>query len=193
MIAPSDQALAPVKSTADVNLAHSQQMLSAVKAVPITSQAAVDWAAKAIQELAAQHKAMKKECESVAKPLRDAARRVSQWWKPGLTACNDAMNHLKKGIQIYRAEEARKAQAALAQCPTHEEVQRAQQAILTTPQGLAEREDWTWRVIDETQIPRQYWVLDQTAISKVVKAMKDKTQIPGIEAVRETKMVRTGK
>lgn len=187
------QALAPTQTAADAHLQQSNQTLAAVKSVAIDSQARVDWAADVIQQLAAQHKAMKKECESVAKPLRDAARKVSAWWKPGLVATKDAIDHLKRGIQLYRDEQARQAQAALAVCTGPEEIQRAQDAILTVPRGLSQRDDFSWIVVDAELIPREYWVIDRAAIDRAVKALGDRTSIPGIEVHRGTKLVRTGK
>lgn len=44
-------------------------------------------------------------------------------------------------------------------------------------------EDWIFEVTNEALVPREYLTLDDVKIGKVVRAMKDKTNIPGIKAV----------
>lgn len=50
---------------------------------------------------------------------------------------------------------------------------------------------WKFRVKDETAIPRKYMVPDLVAIGKVVRGLKDKAGIPGIEVYSE-RIVRGG-
>lgn len=52
-------------------------------------------------------------------------------------------------------------------------------------EGTAVREVWAYRIADEKLIPREYLIPDTAAITKVVNALKDKTNIPGIEAYRD--------
>lgn len=54
--------------------------------------------------------------------------------------------------------------------------------------GLAQRTNWTYRIVDENKIPRQYLKPDEVKIAQLVRALKDKTNIPGIEVYPETKM-----
>jgi len=48
--------------------------------------------------------------------------------------------------------------------------------------GLGIRRDWDFEVVDFSKIPRQYLIVDNVAIRKIVKAMKADTDIPGIKA-----------
>ncbi len=47
-------------------------------------------------------------------------------------------------------------------------------------EGLSFGVDWKWEVSDIEKVPRKYMKLDESAIGGVVRAMKDKTEIPGI-------------
>jgi hypothetical protein len=47
-------------------------------------------------------------------------------------------------------------------------------------EGLSFSTTWKWEVTDISQVPREYMKLDESAIGGVVRAMKDKTSIPGI-------------
>ena len=46
---------------------------------------------------------------------------------------------------------------------------------------FALRETWSFRVKDALLIPRKYLFIDEVTIGKIVRAMKDQTDIPGIE------------
>ncbi len=47
--------------------------------------------------------------------------------------------------------------------------------------GLGMATTWKWRLIDVNRIPREYLMVDTVKINGVVRAMKDKAEIPGIE------------
>lgn len=60
-------------------------------------------------------------------------------------------------------------------------------------EGRTTVQTWTFRVTNEALVPRQYLILNEKAIGAVITALKDKANIPGIEAVMETSVRRTGK
>lgn len=51
--------------------------------------------------------------------------------------------------------------------------------------GLALREEWKFKIVDEKKIPREYLKPDEVKIRKVVKALKGETRIPGIQVYSE--------
>ena len=57
-------------------------------------------------------------------------------------------------------------------------------AEVAKPEGVSKVQNWKWKVIDETKIPREYYVLDTVKINAVVRAMKEAAPqaIPGIES-----------
>lgn len=48
-------------------------------------------------------------------------------------------------------------------------------------QGVTVKEDWDFRVVDLSLVPREYLVLNETAIRNVGKNTKGKARIPGVE------------
>lgn len=52
-------------------------------------------------------------------------------------------------------------------------------------QGLGSRKIWKFRIVKAELIPREYLVPDDTKIGGVVRALKDKTNIPGVEVFFE--------
>lgn len=51
--------------------------------------------------------------------------------------------------------------------------------------GTAFRTNWKFRIVNESLIPSEYWIVDETKIGSVVRAMKEKSNIPGIEVYSE--------
>lgn len=47
--------------------------------------------------------------------------------------------------------------------------------------GVSSRKNWTFRITDESLLPREYLMPNESAIRQVVKALKDKTNIAGVE------------
>lgn len=47
--------------------------------------------------------------------------------------------------------------------------------------GISSRKTWTFRITDINLVPREYLIVDEKAVGQVVRALKDKARIPGIE------------
>jgi hypothetical protein len=46
---------------------------------------------------------------------------------------------------------------------------------------LTFRDNWEWTIVDESKIPREYFLLDEKSIGAVVRAQKGLCRIPGIQ------------
>ena len=57
--------------------------------------------------------------------------------------------------------------------------------VIETPKGVSYREKWTAKVIDENLIPREYLIVNQSALDKVAQATKGSIKIAGVEFVSE--------
>lgn len=53
-------------------------------------------------------------------------------------------------------------------------------------EGVSTSTNWTFRVTNEALIPRDYLAVDEKKIRQVVKALKNKANIPGIEVYPES-------
>lgn len=60
-------------------------------------------------------------------------------------------------------------------------------------EGRTMVQTWTFDVTDENLVPRKYLILNTALIRDEVRALKDKTQIPGITPRMETSVRRTGR
>lgn len=53
-------------------------------------------------------------------------------------------------------------------------------------QGMSIRENWTFRIVNQALIPREYLKVDEVKIGGVVRSLKDQCRIPGIEVYKES-------
>lgn len=78
----------------------------------------------------------------------------------------------------------------------HEEAEQIVNEALTAPaptviiprsvtrvQGVSRRENWQFRIVDESKIPDEYWVVDEKKLASTVKSFHKKAEamVPGIE------------
>lgn len=52
-------------------------------------------------------------------------------------------------------------------------------------QGIQTVDNWTFEIEDEAKLPREYLVADRVAIGRTVKALKGRTNIPGVRVWNE--------
>jgi hypothetical protein len=116
----------------------------------------------------------------------------------------DGQERERRRLQAEAEEKARKererleAQAARAEAAGKAEkaeqlVERA--ATVTAPvvaaevakvSGVATRKVWKFQITDPAAIPREYLIVDETRIGKIVRAMQGDTNIPGVKVYAET-------
>ncbi len=53
------------------------------------------------------------------------------------------------------------------------------------PKDAYFREEWKYTITDRALVPKEYWVIDEQALARVVKAMKGTKEIPGIHQYPE--------
>lgn len=59
--------------------------------------------------------------------------------------------------------------------------------------GLSARVTWDFEISNESQIPREYLIPDLVKIGQIIRALKDKANIPGVRAIKRTAMAATGR
>jgi len=124
-----------------------------------------------------------------------------------MTAYNIEQEKIRKAEEerlrreAQKAEEEARLQAAIEAEKTGQKEEA--EAILAEPvfvpppivektvpkqAGLAMTTTWEAKIINEKLIPREYLIPDMVKINQVVRALKDKTNIPGIMAIPRNSM-----
>jgi hypothetical protein len=145
-----------------------------------------------------QHKALIARQNEMLKPVESAIGKL----KALISTYEYEEERKRKEAERIAAEALRKQQEAEAML----EAQRLQaagdsmgaesvieQAIAAPPppvilqstvpqvQGKSSRQQWKFRITNEALIPREYLCVDEQKLGAVVRALKDKARIPGIE------------
>ena len=94
--------------------------------------------------------------------------------------------------QAAKAEEKGRVEQAAALAAAAQSMPAAPVVHAEPPkaEGVHTQVRWRYRVIDESAIPREYLMIDDKKLGGVVRAMKDATNIPGIEAYPDESLVR---
>lgn len=144
------------------------------------------------QEREAEQARLRKEAEAREAAERERAR----------IAREKAEEAARKAAEAGRAEKA-EAMRRQAEIDEQERVRRAQEeaeakrqqaaampaAVVEVPTakvtGLSSRKVWKFEVVDIHQIPEKYLKVDEVKIGKVVRALGDECDIPGIRVYEE--------
>ena len=87
---------------------------------------------------------------------------------------------LEEAVALEAAGDQETAQVVLEAAPT-----LAIRPIPTyRPEGVSKQESWNFEITNVNLIPREYLIPDQQKIGAVVRALKDRTEIPGVRIWR---------
>jgi len=151
-------------------------------------------------------KAMEAKRKEYIEPLKTQVDAINATYKtlmePVLSAdkiTRDKMLAYDARVRAERAEQERinqlRMEAAKAEMALNGELSESVNLIEVTPeQGKTARTDlgtasmadrWTYDVIDETLIPREYLVIDHAQLSAIARSHHDRKNIPGIKFVNK--------
>jgi hypothetical protein len=126
--------------------------------------------------------------ETVLGPLRVAERAVCEWFRAPLETYMTIESVLKQrvvGYQEVLRQEKHKAIVAAGQAPTPTAMsQLTALAAPPTPAAISFRKTWEVEITDPNLVPREYLLIDTSALRKVCQATKGQIQIPGVRFVQ---------
>jgi hypothetical protein len=173
---------------------------------------AEEWFAPMKKAAAAAHKEICNKENEVLQPLETAKRylsaQIGTFDQQQEKARQAEERRLQEGARLQAAAEAKQKaeEIAIADAIVLEAQgdTKGAEAVLANPvpqevyvppvviprsvpkaAGVSSTQTWTFRITNVDQIPREYMIPDEKAIRAVVKAMKNKTNIAGIEVYPE--------
>lgn len=121
----------------------------------------------------AEMKAAQEKAEAEARAKREAEAKAMQ----------DQAAAAKRAGDVQQAAELRTAAKELKAAPVVVAVDAV--APVVKPTGVSTTYSYDFEIDNVALIPREYMVPDEVAIRRVVKALKEKTNIPGLRVVRK--------
>lgn len=166
------------------------------------------------KEVDERRKAITKPLDEVKKSIMDLFRPAVEYLeqaetalKSGLKKYIDAEEKKRRELEeaarkVAREQAARleaEAKAAAAQGQMEEARALEQQAAIApalvpaaapTPKlsGISTKEVWLFEITDPAAIPREYMMIDESKIRKVVQALKAETNIQGVRAYPDSQL-----
>lgn len=132
-------------------------------------------------------------------PLLSAERAIK--FKIGFYIEEQQRRKREEEARLLAVAKKREEEARLALALAVEQGGSKQEAeiILNTPEfvpapivpslekvpGVSTRKNWKFKIVDENAIPREYLIPDEAAIGKIVRALGERTNIPGIQVYAE--------
>ena len=155
-----------------------------------------------VEKLQASLAAWRLEEERKRREAEEAARRAEferkRLEEELLRKAEEARRLEEEKKRLEGEEAARKAREEFERRVLEEAVAKEARIMPPPPvpekpktEGLTLRENWTFEIVDASQIPREYLVPDLVKIRKVVTALKDKTNIPGVRVFNQPIVVKT--
>lgn len=136
-----------------------------------------DWQEKERQRLALERKAQQEELARQQREAAEAERKARE----------AAAQARREGDEEKAIELGQEANAQAAQI----EVLQFAPPVVAEPQkiaGVSGRQEWDFEITDAAKIPREYLMIDETKIRRVVKALGSEANIPGVRAFQKTVM-----
>lgn len=185
-------------------------VLSDVKTLTIKTDEQFQNAANFLKTIKAIQKEIDDYFDPAIRKAHEAHKEILNAKKKQSEPLQQAERILKSKISQYHAEEERKrleeqrrieeeARKKAEERRLNEAIETGDDSILDEPiivpqvqvkdttktEGISYQDNWKFRVIDKKKVPEEYKMIDEKKIGQVVRAMKEKTNIPGIEVYPE--------
>lgn len=167
--------------------AQTLNLLDTVQFITINNDDELAEANSILRKIATLRKAAKVHFDSLKKPFNEAMANLRAKEKEFLEPMEKGEYAIKKLIVAYnkkveeRLKEEQKKLEALSKQMNGLSVLPSVKLEKPKLSGTSVRNRYDFDIVDVNLIPREYLLVDMAAIGKVVRAMKEKTNIPGIK------------
>lgn len=152
--------------------------------VTIQSREDFEVVTDALRQVVDTRGSIKAERDAVVKPMAAALDAARDLFKR-IDAKYEAVEGRFRSEIARFTDEQQQLEAELLEAAADAEVHSLALVTSAAPvaEGVSTRKLKKWRLADASQVPDQYWQLDEVKIGKAIRAG---VQIPGIEAYHET-------
>jgi hypothetical protein len=161
----------------------AERSLQVIQKLDLTTQARRDSAGNVLAEIRSKIAELEKQRKDLTAPINEAKKRVDalfnvpkEYWQ----ACNVALSERLLAAETEAEAAQMKALAAVAEAGGQVETATLMVAHDTprTPEGLQARTSWSFEIEDESKVPDDYWIIDESYIAKRIRA--GEREIPGV-------------
>jgi hypothetical protein len=177
--------LPTTRSEVEVLTKQATELLSVLKNWKIETPEEEAQGAALLQEAHERHKELDAKRREAGAPALAAQREINDLFRPAINAWNDAKNRTKLLLTEAAARKEAANRAALEEAAKGN-VDAMRQLVPTQAphKGVAYRDKFHIKIIDEDAIPREYLCIDMSALK--IAAREGKPAPPGVQFVRVT-------
>lgn len=180
-----------VQVSAREELTKAEQSLPAIREMRIESKEDQEFAAEILREVKATARAIEDKRKTIVDPLNKALKATNDLFRPISDALKAAERELKQKIADYLIAGEARNQALLqtaASAETSEEAMRAlaKHEPVEAPTGVSMRFTWTFEVVDEARVPREYLCVDEAKVKQLIKNADGR--LPKVAGIRFQKV-----
>jgi len=148
-----------------------KDIVSDTKEVKIENASQLIFFSDVLQRIKGKSKQLDEMRKNITKPIDAAKKEVMTLFKKPLELLEETETKIKKEIATY--------------------LQVNKNANI--PEGISMRSKWNFRIVNEDLIPKEYWIINESAIRGVGEALGNKAAISGIEFYEEHIIASTSK
>ena len=180
--------------------AQTNNLLDTVPFITIKNDSELEEANGILRKIATLRKAAKAHFDSLKKPFNEAMANLRNKEKEFLGPMERGESAIKPLIRDYTLERDAKIKQAQLELKTlssqivNDDMIVMPEVNIAAPKlkGTSVRNRYDFEIVDPNLIPREYLLVDTAAIGKVVRALKEKANIPGIKVVIKQDIVTRG-
>jgi len=176
-------------------ITRAQALVAQATAITISTTAQMEDASTFLTDVAAARKAIETRRQEWVKPLNDSVREINARFKHMLDPLDQAVSIVKDKMLAYQREAQRQAQEEQERLQCEADAARTK-LLEAMPEGqvlpgpwevptvipIAPRktrvdqgtvytvQEWTYEVVNESEVPKEYWMLDRVKLARVVRA-----------------------
>ncbi len=189
-----------LKIEADLAVRQAQAERESVNGIVVTTPDDYRLAVATLKELAAKYRNLTKRRQEATKPLDAAKAAIMGWFRPAVDELELCLSQLRRQIAAYEdhqrkleAEASADHVAAIAagKAPDMAKLARAFSGAVSG-EGVTVKHPWDFEVTDPDAVPREYLKIDEQKIRLVVRALKERTAIPGVRVFKTTQIAVAG-
>ena len=181
----------------------AKDTLTAIEEMNIYDNEDMLFAAEMLAEIKGMYNSLEDRRKAATGPLNKALKEVRSWFKPATDYYKECERALKQKLADYHDEQEKLRRAALEHLQgavdngTREDVQEAVSDLTKAEEpemsGLTHRTLWTFEIVDESKLPRQFLKPDESAIGIYVRRYREEAEIPGVRITPKTSVASKSK
>jgi hypothetical protein len=170
----------------------AEKLVEQAGSLRIKNPAQLEEAGLMLTKVSAKIKVLDTERKEMTKPLDDSKKRIMAWFNEPIETLQGIQAGLKQAMLAYQkavqAKQLAKEQAIREQLAKEQEVEVEDvQLPVSAPKNpigaftnSTIRKTWECEVIDETQVPREFLMVDTAKLKKYATAMKADAKVAGV-------------